>query len=152
MSGKTEHDKLSARLEDEVKAVHEFIGAWFRGDVASDLVAFNREFAAHLADDLINIQPGGGLLTRQNLLSMIHDGYGGNGNFRIEIRDFRLRRVWPDVGLVLATYVELQKGARNTTPPDNERITTVLFDVSDELDHPLWLHLHESAVRPARAG
>ncbi|MGI9355484.1 MAG: hypothetical protein ACR2PF_10045, partial [Rhizobiaceae bacterium] len=40
--------------------------------------------------------------------------------------------------------VEDQRGARNTVPADDFRITTVLFDVSGP--NPVWLHLHETAV------
>ena len=49
---------------------------------------------------------------------------------------------------VLATYVEHQDGARNTTPSSNTRISTVLFRV-DQTDGPLtWLHIHETWVPP----
>ena len=46
--------------------------------------------------------------------------------------------------LVLATYVEAQSGARNTTPADNQRHATVLFErMAGRL---VWRHLHETAL------
>jgi hypothetical protein len=49
-----------------------------------------------------------------------------------------------EAGLVLATYVEAQSGARNTTPADNLRHSTVLFERTG--DRLVWRHLHETAV------
>jgi hypothetical protein len=42
------------------------------------------------------------------------------------------------------TYVEDQSGARNTTPADNLRRSTVLFErMAVRL---VWRHLHETAI------
>jgi hypothetical protein len=63
-------------------------------------------------------------------------------------RNVRVLGEWPqgelEAGLVLATYVEAQTGARNTTPADNLRHSTVLFERTGE--RLVWRHLHETAV------
>lgn len=51
---------------------------------------------------------------------------------------------WPAAHLALATYVEAQTGARNTTPPDNLRRSTVLFDTS--ATQLIWRHLQETGL------
>ncbi len=45
---------------------------------------------------------------------------------------------------MLAAYVEAQTGARNTTPADNLRHSTVLFErLAGRL---AWRHVHETAL------
>jgi hypothetical protein len=59
------------------------------------------------------------------------------------VRDVRVLGEWPGARLVLAAYVEAQTGARNTTPADNLRHSTVLFErIAGRL---VWRHLHETA-------
>ena len=49
--------------------------------------------------------------------------------------------------LAVATYVEHQRGAKNTVPADNDRISTVVFRLGGEGQRPVWLHIHETAVK-----
>ncbi len=140
-----EKSALETRLRCEVEEVHAFIAGWFRGTVTNDQATFNAGLGDRLADDLINIQPAGRVLTRDDLLIPMFGAYGANPGFDISIRDFRLLHLPADGKTAAATYVEDQRGALNTVPADNSRITTVLFDVS--ADEPLWLHLHETAVK-----
>ena len=136
---------LEARLRREVAEVHAFIAGWFRGDIPDDRETFDAGLGNRLADGLINIQPSGRTLTKDDLVVPMFRANGANPNFEISIRDFRLIRVLPDGSTAAAIYVEDQRGARNTTPADNSRITTVLFDITGAT--PVWLHLHETAVR-----
>jgi len=135
---------LEERLRREVKDVHAFIAAWFRGGERNDQETFDVRLGNRLADGLINIQPSGQSLSRSDLLDPLFAAHGMNPDFGISIRDFGLLHVSPDGDIAAATYIEDQTGALNTAPADNSRITTVLFDVSG--DNPIWLHLHETAV------
>lgn len=139
-----------ARLEPEVaceiEAVHDFISAWFRGDTPAEDDDFETGLAARLAPQLINVQPAGQILTRDELLTAIRKGHGINPAFGIEIRDVRIHGCFEDGNLVLASYTELQTGALNTNPSDNGRISTVLLQRKPGTDGFTWLHIHETAT------
>ncbi len=151
MNGMCPDSGLELQLRSEVEAVHAFIAAWFRGEVSQEQGAFDTHLANRLAMDLINIQPSGQVLSRDQLMKSIYNGHGSNEDFGITIQDFRLLQISPIQGVAVASYVEHQRGAKNTTPADNLRITTVLFQISGPSQQgPVWLHLHETALQ-ARA-
>jgi hypothetical protein len=106
---------LLDEVRDEVVRLHDFFTGWFSGVLPEDA-----------------------------LLNGLRAAHGSNPDFRIEIRDTRLLGDWPDCGLVLAGYVEAQFGARNTTPPDNLRRATVLFERGAK--GLIWRHVHETAM------
>ncbi|MEM9357431.1 MAG: hypothetical protein AAGB04_14580 [Pseudomonadota bacterium] len=133
----------------EVEALHAFISQWFRGELGRTSEVYQRGFTERLADNLVNIQPSGQVLTRADLLDPIEAAHGANPDFRISISDVTLRHISKDQTLIQATYVEHQTGARNTTPSDNDRISTVLFSRDPSTDRLTWLHLHETAVQSA---
>lgn len=137
-------DCLLVDVRREIVAVHDFIAAWFRGE--ADEEAFNASLAWRLAPALVNIQPAGRTLTRDELVAGIRNGYGANPAFRIEIGDVRIIAHARDI--VTAMYVERQFGARNTTPANHSRISTVLLErVAERIR---WLHIHETAMPLAR--
>ncbi len=140
-----DQSKLSGALQADVEAVHVFISAWFRGDVARDRREFDRQLAQRFHPEMINIQPSGRALNMTELLEPIFEAYGSNPDFQISIREFRLVAVMGE--FAMATYIEDQTGARNSTPPDNSRISSVLFELRGAEGRPVWRHLHETAVR-----
>ena len=139
----TADDALLNDVRAEIEDVHRFIAGWFRGDMPADAGRYQSELAARLAPGFVNIQPAGRVLTREVLLPAIEHGHGTNPRFQIQIRDVELRFVGAGDGLVLATYMELQRGAMQSTPPDNARVSTVLLQ---RAEHGFsWLHIHETA-------
>ena len=136
-------------VRDEIEAVHRFIAAWFRGEMSQTAACFEAGFAGRVDADLVNIQPAGLALSREALLSSIEKGFGTNPRFEIEIRDVRIPFVCERSGLLLATYVEVQRGALQTTPPENVRISTVLLQRDIASGSFTWLHIHETAIGPA---
>lgn len=143
MSGQS----LEKLVTDEIEALHAFISGWFRGELVRSASVYRQGFSDRLASAFVNIQPSGQVLSRADLLDPIENAHGANSDFRISISSVTLRHVSEDQSLIQATYVEHQTGARNTTPPDNDRISTVLFQRDLATDKLLWLHLHETAVR-----
>jgi len=133
---------LLSEVRAEIVRLHDFFTGWFSGALPHD--AFEDGVAARLHAGFENVQPAGKVLTRAVLLDSLRGAHGSNPDFRIEIRDTRLLGDWPDCGLVLATYIEAQFGARNTTPSDNLRRATVLFERNP--DHLIWRHVHETAM------
>ncbi|MCH9809251.1 MAG: DUF4440 domain-containing protein [Alphaproteobacteria bacterium] len=134
---------LRANLQVEVEAVHVFIAAWFRGDVAKDRGEFDRQLGQRFHPEMINIQPSGRALNMTELLEPIFDAHGSNPNFQISIREFQLVAIKGEIAM--ATYIEDQTGARNSTP-NNSRISSVLFELRGAESKPVWRHLHETAL------
>ncbi len=95
---------------------------------------------------MINIQPDGTKLTRDELIEPIRAAFGANPDFYITISRVELLWTGEQGRFLLATYVEHQSGARNTIPPANDRIASVLFRFDAERDHLRWLHIHETAL------
>lgn len=128
---------MSAAIAEIVR-LHEVIAAWFNGTL--DPERFGPDFADALHADFENVQPSGTVRTRAELIEPIRAAYGQNPAFRITIEHPRVIATWP--GLILATYVEYQRGARNSAP-ENRRRATVLFEVHERL---LWRHLQETGL------
>ena len=143
-SCKPELTAVQAEVCDEVAGLHRFISAWFRGEVPATDDNFDLGFARRLAPSMINIQPAGKVLTHADLVDSVRSGYATNPGFTIEIQQVKVLGV--EGGLAFATYFELQRGAKNTVPSDNARISTVLLQ-RDESPRPFrWLHIHETAT------
>lgn len=123
---------------DEIARLHRIIEGWFRGEIGAD--RFDQDFTDALHPDFENIQPSGLVRTKSDLVEPIRAAQGANPDFRIEIERPRLIGAWP--GLILATYVELQTGARNSQPR-NRRRSTVLFETGPRL---IWRHLQETGL------
>lgn len=119
----------------EVIRLHEFLGAWFRGELASERLS--PDFADALHPDFENPQPAGVVLTRDEIVEAIQAGRGTNPDFRIEIEKPRLLGTWP--GLTLFQYVEFQTGAK-ASASENRRLSTVLFH---DGPRPVWRYLTE---------
>lgn len=131
-----------AQVEAEIVRLHRFFEGWFQGTLSRN--ALEHDLAAALHPDFENIQPAGTVMSRDLLLGAIAKGHGSNPDFRIEIRDVRILGQWPGSGLTLAGYVEAQFGARNTTPSDNLRRSTALFERTGR--GLTWRYLHETAL------
>lgn len=145
---------LEARLRADVEAVHAFIAGWFRGNLPDSPRSFEDQLASRFAPGFVNIQPAGRRLSRSELVDSIRSGYGTNTRFEISISEFRVVAEMQGATRVLATYTETQFGARASTPPENVRVSTVLFDCEAMLPEapgrPIWLHLHETACALAK--
>ncbi|MBX2802111.1 MAG: DUF4440 domain-containing protein [Myxococcales bacterium] len=126
------------QIRQEVEDVHRFFVRWFTGVAeAAELDAF----AARLHPDVQFIGPSGARTDRAGLIGMFEGRHGANPGFAIDITEVQLVH---DLGdHIVATYIEWQRGAKNTTPPDNARLTTVLL--TRDLK---WRHIHETALPP----
>ena len=119
----------------EVVRLHDFLGAWFRGELEADRLG--PDFADALHPSFENVQPAGRVLDRAAIVDAIRAGRGANPDFRIAIEEPRLLAEWP--GLILFQYVEHQTGAR-ASEPENRRRSTVLFETGGRL---VWRYLTE---------
>ena len=138
------------RATDELEALHAFFVAWFSGSVAAEDAVFAQGLTDRLGDNFVIVQPGGAILSADGIAHGIRSAYGQSPDFRIAIRNVRVARREGDVLVVL--YEEWQVNARNSTPPNNGRVSTVMF--RDETTRLSWLHVHETWLPPElmRAG
>ena len=123
----------------EIERLHEFISGWYRGEYALD--AFEAGFADALHPQFVNIQPSGAILAKAELTGPIRDAHGRNPDFRITIEEPQVVVEYP--GVVVATYIELQQGARNSAPV-NRRRSTVTFETGP--GRLVWRHLQETGL------
>jgi len=129
-----------AALAREIEALHAFFVHWFSGSVPLDDALFQREFHQRFDEHSTMIPPSGALTRVADLGELIRDAHGSNPDFRIQIRNVRVQRRWPDHALV--TYEEWQRNALASTPPDNGRVASALFRIEGE--RLTWLHVHET--------
>ncbi|UCG74117.1 MAG: hypothetical protein JSV45_07010 [Chromatiales bacterium] len=130
-------DGLDAAVRREIEALHEFFVGWFSGALAA--AEFDAQFTSRFDPEFVLIPPSGELLTLGQLSGVLRVAHGSNPDFRIAIRDVQLRRI--TATHVLATYEEWQRNALASTPADNGRLATVLFQRNESLR---WLHVHET--------
>ena len=138
---------LLAEVCAEIEALHDFFTGWFSGALPQSDEVFARGLADHLHPEFEIVLPSGTVHDRDGILTPVRQAWGTNPGFSAVVRDVRILGDWPHgksgEGLVLAAYVEAQTGARNTTPADNLRHSTVLFErMAGRL---VWRHLHETA-------
>jgi len=144
---------LSQTLRDvcaEIEALHILFTTWFNGTVSETVDEFTGNLTSHFHPDFEIILPSGTAMQLDTLLATIVRARGSNPDFPIEIHDVRVLGEWPQdesgSGLIMAGYVEAQFGARNSIPPENLRISTVLFERT--AGRLLWRHVHETALDP----
>ena len=134
---------ILGEVRAEIEALHDFFTAWFNGTLPESGEVFAQSLADHFHPDFEIVLPSGTVHDRGGILTPVRRGWGTNPGFSATVRDVRVLGEWPAAGLVLAAYVEVQTGARNTTPADNLRHSTVLFErVAGRL---VWRHVHETA-------
>ena len=132
---------VESRVRAEIEALHEFFVGWFSGALPAE--SFESDFLARFAEDLVFVPPAGRQLGLEDLASSVRAGHASNPAFRVAIRNVRLRLELPTH--LLATYEEWQRNALASTPPDNGRVATVVFERGERLR---WLHIHETWVPP----
>jgi hypothetical protein len=130
---------LEARVGSEIESLHEFFVGWFTGALPNSDTVFQSDFEQRFGDDFLLIPPGGEQLDLPTLAAGLRAAHGGNPGFRIAIRRVTVRGCWDD--MMLATYEEWQRNAVNSSPPDNGRIATALFQTGERLR---WQHVHET--------
>jgi len=108
--------------------------------LACDEAAFASALEQRLAPSFYNIQPAGIVLSRDDLIASVRKGYAMSPNFAIGVSQVRVRHE-PAEGLVLATYMEHQRGARNSAA-ENGRLSTVLLQAGER--GFTWLSVHET--------
>lgn len=131
---------IESAVRDEIEALHEFFVGWFSGVLSKDV--FESRFLDRFDSEFLLVPPAGRLLGLDDLAAGVRENYATNSDFRIAIRNVKVRREFD--GKVLATYEEWQRNALASTPPDNGRIASVLFSDNGAAAPIRWLHIHET--------
>ncbi len=139
-----EHRALLAAATDEIASLHRLFVDWFTGTMANEPSVFDANFLARFDPHFVIIPPAGRELSLEDIAASIRSAHGTNVDFRIQIRNVRIRVTTDDLALI--TYEEWQKNAKASTPPNNARVGTVLF--RRDADGLRWLHLQETALPP----
>lgn len=127
-------------VRTEIETLHAFLAGWLSGRLNKDKARFTAEIDGILGPGFYNVQPAGRVLTKNNLLEGLWDGYGMSPDFDIRVTDVVLRQHLAG-DTVVATYVEHQRGARNS-PPFNVRLSTAVL--APQKDRYLWHTVHET--------
>ncbi|MEM8793026.1 MAG: DUF4440 domain-containing protein [Pseudomonadota bacterium] len=127
------------RARAEIIRLHDFFTGWYKGAIPR--TALETDFTAVMHPEFQLIMPAGKVYTKDDIVEVIDGGHGQNPDFRITIETVELAGTWP--GLILASYIERQEGAKNSAAV-NRRRSTVLFEAGD--DWLLWRHLQETWV------
>ena len=132
---------LAERAIADVRALHEFFVAWFRGDGSMDFSTCERT----LGPDFRLINPDGSTDDRRSIIERLKAARGSvPSGFTIEVR--QPRAVWQSADAVLLEYVEHQYRNGKTT----DRLSTALF--TPEAAAPngvVWRHLQETWIESA---
>ncbi len=126
-------------VRTEIEDLHKFFVGWFTGTF--DINSFESGFLSRFDPDFLLIPPAGIILALDVLSTSIKNTYDTNPDFRIAIRNVKIRRVLENE--IIATYEEWQRNALASTPPNNGRVATVVFKKTEPLQ---WLHVHETWV------
>ncbi|MFF7243403.1 DUF4440 domain-containing protein [Embleya sp. NPDC008237] len=130
-----EHDAVACRAE--IVRLHVLIEGLLTG-AGGDAVGFA---LAH-APDFTLVEPGGGTLSRPEVLAMVEGARGVLPGLRIGIEDVRV--VASASEFVVASYREVQVRADGG---GDVRAATVVFERDASAVHGLrWRHLHETWV------
>ena len=132
-------EDLESNVREEVERIHRFFVDWFSGAVPES--DFETQLVSRLDPNFVIVPPDGALMEFDALVPGLRQGYGSNPDFRIAIRNLRVRHVSQDH--VIATYEEWQRNARSSASPNNGRISTAIFTNTDPL---IWLHIHETRL------
>ncbi len=132
---------MPADYEREVKSLHAFFGAWYRGELSSERFA---RVETALAPSFERVTPDGTIQDRATVLAGIEAARGERTEaFEIEIEDFEV--IDRTDGRALVRYVERQT-------PGDDRLSAALFGASASErgggadDRPSWLYLQETRL------
>ena len=128
------------RVRAHIIGIHRFFTDWVSGSCPGDDATFRAGLLDRIAPDTTVIMPGGVGYPAEVFTKYMRGLHGTNPGFRIQIRNITLRHHVGEVYVV--NYEEWERNARDSTPPDNGRLSTmVLRDRGDRLE---ILHVHET--------
>ncbi len=136
----TEQNAMDDACKKEVIELHRFFQDWNQGKLAKTEDQFRR-FSGAVASDFEIVSPGGGSMSKTEILGRVREGHGSSQgtDFRIWIENFSSRPIGD--GLLLVTYEEWQ----SQDGKDIGRVSTAVFRREPGAPNGVvWLHVHET--------
>lgn len=133
----TGNEAMEAKIEADVRALHEFFQEWFRGSLPQDDAGFAR-FPDTLADDFEIVSPNGLPSSRGQVIDRVRAAHGQDPQARIWIENARVRAAGQ--GVWICTYEEWQGEGANA----RGRLSTAVM--REDAERPMglaWLHVAE---------
>ncbi len=131
---------MSDPWETEIRGLHTFFEAWYRGDIPNSDAAFRR-VADTLTPTFTLITSSGFAVDRDQLLPMLRSEYGAHPDLVMSVRHPQLKLRTEEV--VLATYEEHGTTGGKTRAT---LITAVLRRDPAQPNGLAWVHIHEVAL------
>jgi len=128
------------RAEREVRDLHRFFEAWFRGELERSDEALARLTDA-LDESFVLFHPEGAVFARDALVQRLRAAWGVHADDGISIRIEGLATRSLAPGLVLATYEEWHEREGEET---GRRSSALLRAAEGAPEGLAWIHLHES--------
>ena len=130
------------QIETVIHDIHEFFTDWVGGRCSGDAETFRRNALDRLSDDLVAIMPGGRSFGKNDFEGYMKSIYGSNPDFRIKIRDIRVRHQGGDLAVV--NYHEWERNAKDSDEPNNGRVTTMVLRDRGGDNGPEIMQVHET--------
>jgi hypothetical protein len=129
-------------IEATVHDISQFFTDWVGGRCPGDDATFAKNALDRLSDELIVIMPGGRSFGKRDFAGYMRGIYGSNPEFRIKICDFRVSHQGDDLAVV--NYCEWQRNAKDSDPPNNGRVTTMVVRDRGASRDPEIMQVHET--------
>ncbi|ERH11586.1 MAG: hypothetical protein J07HB67_00594 [halophilic archaeon J07HB67] len=137
----TAETTLAAAARREIEALHDFFGAWFRGDL--DHEAFGRPVET-LGPSFRMVRPDGRELAREAVIDGVRSGHASEPDdppFEILVRDQRVQ--WTSDDRCLVRYEEWQRSAGRWR---GRRSTAAFVRDRSAPAGVVWSDLHETWI------
>jgi len=128
---------VSQSWEEEIRGLHSFFRAWYRGEVPNSDDVFAR-VSDYLAPEFALITSSGFVANREQVLGMLRSEHAARPDLGMSVENLQLKLVSGEI--VVATYEE------HGTTSDGKRATliTAVLRKNLVLGNGLeWVHIHE---------
>lgn len=134
---------LESEVRQEIEEMHQFFVGWFNGKVEQSV--FDK-FMSRFDNTVKYIDADGSLHDRTALVGFLGGARGTGSDFRIAIRDVKVRHL--SDSYVIATYTEWQRQATSSGRKESARLTTLVLSRTKPFR---WMHIHETWLPEAIA-
>jgi hypothetical protein len=130
-------EKMQRPYEKEIRELHSFFEAWYRGTIDDSDRSFSRVENV-LAPEFTLITSDGHIIARNQLLALLRAEYSTKLDIEMWVENFQLRLEAGDI--VLVNYEE---HGTTTNGKQSTLITAVLRKNPEQQNGMEWIHIHE---------